>query len=39
MEMCAVRVALALDTSFSALVKAENDWAKAAGRRRSTDGR
>eukprot|EP00903_Cladosiphon_okamuranus_P012465 g11674.t1 len=39
MEMCAVKVALALDTSFSALVKAENDWAKTAGRRRSTGGR
>eukprot|EP00752_Nemacystus_decipiens_P002699 g2520.t1 len=38
MEMCAVRVALALDTSFAALVKAENEWAKTAGRRRSTGG-
>lgn len=38
MEMCAVKVALALDTSFSALVDAENEWAKTAGRRRSTGG-
>ncbi|CAM9470919.1 unnamed protein product, partial [Scytosiphon promiscuus] len=38
MEMCAVKVALALDTSFAALVDAENQWAKAAGRRRSTGG-
>ncbi|CAM9433120.1 unnamed protein product, partial [Hapterophycus canaliculatus] len=38
MEMCAVRVALALDTSFAALVDAENQWAKTAGRRRSTGG-
>ncbi|CBJ33535.1 similar to camp and camp-inhibited cgmp 3,5-cyclic phosphodiesterase [Ectocarpus siliculosus] len=36
MEMCAVKVALALDTSFAALVSAENEWAKAAGRRRSS---
>ncbi|CAB1101711.1 unnamed protein product [Ectocarpus sp. CCAP 1310/34] len=36
MEMCAVKVALALDTSFAALVAAENEWAKAAGRRRSS---
>lgn len=36
MEMCVVKVANALDTSFAALISAENDWAKAAGRRRST---
>ncbi|CAN0046673.1 unnamed protein product [Pylaiella littoralis] len=37
MEICAVKVALALDTSFAALVQAESEWAKTAGRRRSTD--
>lgn len=36
LAMCVVKVANALDTSFSALVSAENDWAKTAGRRRSS---
>lgn len=36
MEICAVKVALALDSSFAALVQAENQWAKTAGRRRSS---
>lgn len=38
MEMCNVKVAHALDTTFSALVAAENDWAKTAGRRGSIGG-
>lgn len=38
MEMCAVKVANALDTTFEALIAAENEWAKAAGRQRSTGG-
>lgn len=40
MEMCAVKVANALDTTFEALVSTENEWAQVAGRRRSVaDGR
>lgn len=34
-EICAVKVANALDTTFEALVSAENEWAQVAGRRRS----
>lgn len=36
MEMCAVKVTNALDTTFGALISAETEWAKTAGRRRSS---
>ena len=35
MEMCAVKVANALDTTFAALISAEQEWSQVAGRRPS----